>query len=255
MKITHRAGHNEACPGSKYYVDEVVENRKIHNSIIKYLSMAKHSLIDCTPHNISGVNEELNYGISSANNVKGDIFFSTHLNCYEPTEAARGAEVLIYPGDKKTRAIGERILKNLENVGFKNRGVKEQNNLAELNSIYYSSMIIECFFVDSKDDVELYKKLGADIIGKAIAEGIHGTVVNVEKSKNIIVINNEVDRRAALYLADYLNCNIIEAKDFVPGIGEKVYVIGGGINIPNSIVITGKDRYDTCNKVLDFIIR
>lgn len=33
-------------------------------------------------------------------------------------------------------------------------------------------MIIEVCFVEATKDVELYKKLGADKIGKAIAEGI-----------------------------------------------------------------------------------
>ena len=42
------------------------------------------------------------------------------------------------------------------------------------------SMIIETCFVEATEDVELYKKLGADAIGKAIAEAI----VNGKDSEN-----------------------------------------------------------------------
>ena len=35
-----------------------------------------------------------------------------------------------------------------------------------------NSVIVECFFVEATEDVALYKKLGADALGKAIAEGI-----------------------------------------------------------------------------------
>jgi len=184
MNITHRAGHNPSCPGSKYYIDEVTEDRKIHQAVIKYLKQVGQQLTDCTPPNIPDGNTELMHGINKANFYGGDLFFSIHLNAAEPpTETARGAEVWVYPGDSYTQNIATRICNNLSKLGFKNRGIKESAGLAELNSINYSSMIIECFFVDSKADVDLYKKLGADAIGKAIAEGITGQVISSSQPK------------------------------------------------------------------------
>lgn len=184
MNITHRAGHNPSCPGSKYYVDEVTEDRKIHQAVIKYLKQAGQQLTDCTPSNMSGANEELNYGINKANSIKADLFFSIHLNASRPQDIPVGSEVWIYPQDTFTRVIATNILNKLQSLGFRNRGIKETTNLAELNSINYSSMIIECFFVDSKADVDLYKKLGADAVGKAIAEGITGQIISNDDNSN-----------------------------------------------------------------------
>jgi hypothetical protein len=37
-----------------------------------------------------------------------------------------------------------------------------------------ANILVECFFCDDQDDYNLYAKLGADAIGKAIAEGVVG---------------------------------------------------------------------------------
>lgn len=49
------------------------------------------------------------------------------------------------------------------------------------------SMIVETCFVEATEDVELYKKLGPDAIGKAIAEAI----VNGKAVENTTTVKNE----------------------------------------------------------------
>lgn len=76
--------------------------------------------------------------------------------------------------------------------------------------------------------------------------------------KNVILCKSEIDERAAGYLADHLNCKII-APDLLPAsvldqVFENIYVVGSSAKPINKAVnIYGKDRYDTCQKVLDLI--
>ncbi len=67
-------------------------------------------------------------------------------------------------------------------MGFNNRGIKDGSNLYVIRNTKAKAMLIELFFIDSVD-VELYKKVGADIIGKAIAEGIMGQVISSPQPK------------------------------------------------------------------------
>lgn len=85
-----------------------------------------------------------------------------------------------------------------------------------------------------------------------------------KKVKNLVVVGNAVDKRAAEYLADALQCPVIDANlPFDYSVVEDGGVIGvGGTPTTNGKVgwssyikkvITGSSRFDTCQKVLDFI--
>jgi len=202
MVITHRGGHNLACVGASDLIDEVVEDRKVQAAVVKYLKLAGHTLVDCTPPNMSDSNQELNYGINRANTLGKDLFFSIHFNASNRTTEARGTEVWTYPNDNFTRVVGTNICKNLEKLGFKNRGVKSTTGLAELALINYSSMIIEVCFVDSVTDVNLYHKVGADAIGKAIAEAIHGKPIIIDTGDKDL---DDLRGKTAIVTADVLN--------------------------------------------------
>ncbi|MFL0197490.1 GH25 family lysozyme [Clostridium sp. WILCCON 0269] len=77
-----------------------------------------------------------------------------------------------------------------------------------------------------------------------------------KKVENIICINNSVDERAGKYLADYLQCPIIDNSlvKFDYSVVENVYCVGGGeFTAYAKKIIKGGDRYGTCQAVLDFI--
>lgn len=195
-KFGGRPGHNEKCRGARGIVDEVTEDRPIFLASKKYLQQ-KNEFVDCTPyHNPVSQNEDLNYGINMANNNNVDLFYSTHLNkAYEKYEGKIGAEVWVYDRNStKAIAAGTRVLKNLEALGFKNRGIKymkeEKRQLGELMNTRMEAMIIECFFVEATEDVAQYKKVGADAIGFAIASGIDPSIVKEEKPKKYWVVSD-----------------------------------------------------------------
>jgi GH25 family lysozyme M1 (1,4-beta-N-acetylmuramidase) len=74
--------------------------------------------------------------------------------------------------------------------------------------------------------------------------------------KNIVGFNNQVDKRAAEYLSDFLNCPTVDMTTTVNPVDftkvENVYFVGGGSfpTLPNSKSIKGTDRYDTVIQVL-----
>lgn len=87
-------------------------------------------------------------------------------------------------------------------------------------------------------------------------------IEEVKKVRNLVVVGNAVDKRAGEYLADALQCPVIEASlPFDYSAVENVYGVGGtpstngivGWTSYAKTIIVGSDRYDTAQKVLDFI--
>ncbi|AKA68567.1 GH25 family lysozyme [Clostridium scatologenes] len=74
--------------------------------------------------------------------------------------------------------------------------------------------------------------------------------------ENIVGFNNQVDKRAAEYLADFLNCPTVDLVATANAINfskvKNVYFVGGGFfpQLDNAKVIKGPDRYDTCIEVM-----
>ena len=67
-----------------------------------------------------------------------------------------GVEVLLYSNASRAYREAEKVCKEVAVLGFKNRGLKYRPNLAVLKNTKSPAMLIECCFVDDKDDVQLY---------------------------------------------------------------------------------------------------
>ncbi len=74
--------------------------------------------------------------------------------------------------------------------------------------------------------------------------------------ENIVGFNNQVDKRAAEYLADFLNCPTVDLVATANAVNfnkvKNVYFVGGGSfpQLNNAKVIKGSDRFDTIVEVL-----
>lgn len=171
--LCHRGGHTKASTGAsdKYGLNELTEDRKIDKRVAELLS-PYYRMVDCTPPESYAFPQELNYGINLSNTTKPKMFYSIHFNS---TIGAKGSEICIYPGTKLTTDVGNRILKNLESLGFVNRGIKPRTDLGETCNVDAPSMIIEVCFVQ-QPDANLYKKLGVERVARAIANGIDSRV-------------------------------------------------------------------------------
>ena len=166
MKIAIRGGHCPKVPGAKGILDELTEDRKVKNSVIKYLKQLNHDVLDVTPpDNTTTSGADLYYGVNKANKWGADLFISIHFNnAYNTYNGVLGTEVCVYsPFD-----TAQRVVNGLGSLGFKNRGQKIRTGLYELRNAAMKAMIIEVCFVEATSDVNLYNKLGYDLIAKTL---------------------------------------------------------------------------------------
>ncbi len=141
-KIAVRGGHTELCPGASAIIDELTEDRKVKDSVIKYLRQLGAEVLDCTPpvNYTSSVSEDLAYGVNKANNWGAELFVSIHFNkAYDAYNGALGSEVCVYSQFE----IAQRVGNAMAELGFKNRGQKIRTGLYELKHTNMKSMIVE----------------------------------------------------------------------------------------------------------------
>lgn len=195
IKLIGRGGHNFKFTGAVGIVEEVHEVRAIMKDLSLLLSADNDfAFKDATPNTTNTLNEDLSFGVNLANYSKASLFFSLHLNSTneEVIEEGVGSEVLIYSKSKNevSGLCGDAICKELAALGFKNRGLKTNasiDNLYEIRETIMPAMIIEAFFVNSKEDVKLYKALGSKATATAIYKGIKkGTGSNTPYAFNSI---------------------------------------------------------------------
>ena len=179
MKIAVRGGHTELCTGASALLNELTEDRKVKDSVIKYLRALGHDVLDVTPpvNYTSSSGVDLSYGVNKANEWGADLFVSFHFNkAYDSYNGALGSEVCVY----SEYEIAQRVVDVLGALGFRNRGQKIRTGLYELKHTKMKAMIVETCFVEATEDVALYRKLGHDAIGKAIAEAISNSNIKTE---------------------------------------------------------------------------
>ena len=194
MKIAVRGGHTELCTGASALINELTEDRKVKDAVVKYLRTLGQDVLDVTPpvNYTSSASKDLAYGVNKANDYGANLFVSVHFNkAYDTYNGSLGSEVCVY----STNDYANRVVEKLGCLGFGNRGQKIRTGLYELKHTNMVAMIVEVCFVEATEDVALYKKLGADAIGKAIAEAI----VN-KKIENFKEDNNESEVNYSMYL-------------------------------------------------------
>ena len=189
MIINIHAGHNPdnkiAC-GAIGLIKESTENRKVKNKVISYLRKQGHTVYDCTCDNGSSSNDVLVKIVKKCNahkvNLDVSINFNSGAKDKKGNGKSTGTEVLIYSNSSKAKKKAKSIVNEISKLGFKNRGVKVRSDLYVLRKTNAPALLIECCFVDDKDDVKIYD---CDEMARAIVKGITGKSVtsNSEKKK------------------------------------------------------------------------
>ena len=176
MKINIHAGHNPdgkiAC-GAVGILKESTQARKVVKYVIGYLKRAGHTVYDCTCNNGKNQNDVLKRIVQKCNAHSVDLDVSVHFNAgagdLKGNKKTTGTEVLVYATNKKPTAVANKVVNEIAALGFKNRGVKSNPSLYVLNQTKAPAMLIECCFVDDKDDASLYN---AKKMAQAITVGI-----------------------------------------------------------------------------------
>jgi N-acetylmuramoyl-L-alanine amidase len=175
MKILIICGHGDGDPGACAF--DYQESTLVREAAPKLKSI----LSNYAEVTLFDVNKNMYKYLKSGNSFnfkEYDYVFEWHFNaCVNDTTGdgrTTGTEILVHPLENGT-SVEELILKNIEKLGFKNRGVKTRTNLQNMNICKkkqgVSYALLETCFIDDFDDISLYNLKKNDII-KAIAEGI-----------------------------------------------------------------------------------
>lgn len=182
MIINVHAGHSLVCRGATAFLDEVNEDRKVKTKVINMLRAEGHTVYDCTDDDSRTQTENLYNIVKKCNSHAVNLDISIHLNAgrNDYTGDGKTGGVEVYGYNNEVLDIGERICKNISSsLGITNRGYKINTSLYVLRKTKARALLIECCFVDDKDDA---KRWNADKCAVAIVEGILNRPVNVRKN-------------------------------------------------------------------------
>lgn len=169
------SGHSLKVRGAAKYIDEVNEARKVTKQVAEYLKELGETVYEFHDDKSTSQAQNLETIVKYHNSKTRKRDYSVHFNA----GGGEGVEVLHY-GDK-TKAEAAALSKAIAKAtGLKDRGPKERSGLRFLNGTEKPGFLIEVCFVDSKSDVEIYKKT-FDKLCRAIAEFIAGKKLKVEK--------------------------------------------------------------------------
>ena len=249
MKIGINCGHTAggAGYGAVGIIRESNHTRLVGRELMRLLQTAGVKVIDCTIDRAGTQNEYLSKVVELANREDLDCFISIHFNASK-AHTGQGAEVYTYKGRQYPDAVS--VCKNLENLGFRNRGVKEGTGLYVIRKTKAKSMLIEVCFCDNQQDINIYEAAGgAGGIAEAIFKGLQGYVNATETSMGT---GETPIMGTSVASADQLNALLLDgnpqAQDYLhlAGIyleeGEKEGVRGDGA-FCQSLIETGYFKF------------
>ena len=197
MRINVHAGHNPdgkvAC-GAVGLIKESTENRRVKDEVISQLRQLGHSVYDCTVDNGTSASDVLKKIVEKCNAHTVDLDVSIHFNSGAADKTGNGSttgsEAYVYSTSSKAKSYAEKVCQEIADLGFKNRGVKCSTSLYVLKNTKAPAMLIECCFVDDRDDVQLYDYKD---MASAIVKGITGQSVQSEEEPDDLPADAETE--------------------------------------------------------------
>lgn len=254
MKFNVHAGHAPYGIGGAHgaigFLNESKENRLVKDKVIELLKTNGHEVYDCTCDLALSKNEVLNHIVKKCNMNKVDYDISIHLNSGRNDKSGDGFSggVEVYGFDKNVRCICEKISENISNeLHIRNRGFKIDKSLYVLKKTKSPAILIECCFVDDKDDMLMWN---ADKCAEAIANTFgmgksstyphyisHIQSIGWDKEKCVGEVSGTTGKSLRLegFKIDWPG-HIIKAKAHVENIGDIDY----GVIDSNTLIGTEK---------------
>ncbi len=166
MKFGIDIGHNCHPDGGAVGIkSENFLNMEVGILVIEKLIAAGHEVINCKPSKAVTVNNSLQQRVNKANSEKVDYFVSIHFNAFN--SEAYGTE--IFAISQAGRNLAQRVLNEIIELGFFNRGVKDGSKFFVVKNTHAPAILIECCFCDSKRDMNLFD---AEKMASAIVRGL-----------------------------------------------------------------------------------
>lgn len=176
------------CRGASGLLDEVIEDRAVKNKLIELLRANGYTAYDCTDDYSTTQSANLSSIVSKCNAHTVDLDISIHLNSgrndSNGDEKCGGVEVYGY--DDRIYGVAYKIAENIANtlgIGFHGSPVKYRKDLYVLSKTKAKAILIECCFVDDKDDANHWN---ATKCAMAIASAL-GCKINVSRDPSTAV--------------------------------------------------------------------
>ena len=178
MILNIHAGHNPdgrtAC-GAAGILRESTEARRVKDEVIRRLRQLGHTVYDCTCDNGTDQTDVLKKIVAACNAHTVDLDVSIHFNSGAGDPAGNGAttgtEAWIYSAAGRAKKYAENICQAISAAGYRNRGVKVNPKLYVLRHTKAPAVLVECCFVDDRDDAARYN---CQEMAAAIVYGITG---------------------------------------------------------------------------------
>ena len=168
-KIAIDAGHGGADPGAVYQGrQEKDDNLKLALALGERL---QNSGLDVYYTRTEDIYQTPYQKAMAANESGADFLVSLHRNSSEYPNQYTGVETLIYDKNGEKAEIAEDINVELENIGFRNNGVKIRPGLVILRRSKMPAVLVESGFINSEEDNRLFDE-EFDRIADGIADAI-----------------------------------------------------------------------------------
>mgnify|MGYP004679062211 FL=1 len=168
-KIAIDAGHGGADPGAVYQGrQEKDDNLKLALAVGERL---QNNGLDVYYTRTDDIYQTPYQKAMAANESGADFLVSLHRNSSEYPNQYTGVETLIYDKNGEKAEIAEDINEELENIGFRNNGVKIRPGLVILRRSKMPAVLVESGFINSEEDNRLFDE-EFDRIADGIADAI-----------------------------------------------------------------------------------
>ncbi len=168
-KIAIDAGHGGRDPGAVY------EGRREKDDTLRLAlevgRILEENGVDVVFTRTGDVYDSPTRKAQIANEANVDYLVSIHRNAMPIPGSATGIETLVYQEGNEASNLAEDINRELEAVGFQNRGVIPRPNLAVLRRSKMPAVLVEAGFIDNENDNKLFDEKFNEI-AQAIADGI-----------------------------------------------------------------------------------
>lgn len=163
-------GHGGSDSGAVYKGrKEKDDNMRLGSAVGKKLSA--DYVVDVKYTRTTDIFERPIKKAQDANDFGADLFVSFHRNLFN--QKAKGFEALVYKLSGPAYNLAKVLCKDMEDVGFSNRGVKKRNDLTVLKATTMPAVLLETGFIDNAADNKIFDDKFDQIVAiivKRIAE-------------------------------------------------------------------------------------
>lgn len=203
-------GHNNPFDtGAVGYKTEDTLNAEVGTLVIQKLKFLGHTVFDCTGRNGKSLIDSLAERCEIANINNVDVFVSIHFN------AGGGHGTEVFAISSAGKQLAESIVDSIASLGYTNRGVKNGSKLYVLKYTKMPAVLVECAFVDSKEDMNRYN---SEDISEAIVKGLTEQTV-IEEKRKLVMLKVKAEAPSFTSIPEIIK--IYKKDDLITAIGEE----------------------------------